>query len=237
MAGRLPIVLAGKLTQQAIGFDMMLDMIRKAALLLLLSCALRGQETGFAPLFNGRNLDGWLLVHTANSGRGYLVEDGKIVCPRDGGGNLLTMQEYGDFVLRFEFKTEPGGNSGVGIRAPLEGDIAYTGMEVQILDHDHERYAGQLQPWQRHGSIYNVFPAQADALRPAGEWNEEEIRAKGDQIVVTLNGTVITEADLSQVTDPDTLSKHPGIRRKTGRIGFLGHGSLVEFRNIRIREL
>lgn len=211
--------------------------VRNVLLALLICLPLAAQEPGYTPLFNGKDLQGWLLVHTANSGQGYLVEDGNIVCPRDGGGNLLTMAEYGDFVLRFEFKTEPGGNSGVGIRAPLEGDIAYTGMEIQILDHDHARYAGQLQPWQRHGSVYNVHAAEGDALRPAGEWNEEEIRAEGDQITVTLNGQVITRADLSQVTDPEVLAKHPGVRRKTGRIGFLGHGSFVEFRNIRIREL
>ncbi len=210
----------------------------RCVFVFLSTCLYSGaQEPGFTPLFNGKNLQGWLLVHTANSGRGYLVEDGKIVCPRDGGGNLLTMGEYANFVLRFEFKTEPGGNSGVGIRAPLEGDIAYTGMEIQILDHNDPRYAGQLQPWQRHGSVYNIHPAEGDALKPAGEWNEEEIRADGDQITVTLNGQVITNADLSEVTDPEVLAKHPGVRRKTGRIGFLGHGSLVEFRNIRIREL
>lgn len=198
---------------------------------------LAAQDPGFTPLFNGKNLAGWLLVHTANSGRGYLVENGAIVCPRDGGGNLLTVKEYGDFVLRFEFKTEPGGNSGVGIRAPIEGDIAYTGMEIQILDHDHARYAGQIQPWQRHGSVYNVHPAEGEALKPAGEWNEEEIRAEGPLITVTLNGKVITKADLREVKDAEVLAKHPGVLRKAGRIGFLGHGSLVEFRNIRIREL
>ena len=211
--------------------------MRGFILLVLCSCLLVGQETGFTPLFNGKNLQGWLLVNTANSGRGYIVEDGEIVCPRDGGGNLLTMGEYADFILRFEFQTEPGGNSGVGIRAPLEGDIAYTGMEIQILDHDHPRYAGQLQPWQRHGSVYDVHPAEADALKPAGEWNQQEIRAEGDRITVMLNGQVITRADLSEVTDQEILAKHPGLRRKAGRIGFLGHGSLVKFRNIRIREL
>jgi hypothetical protein len=216
----------------------MKSLLVRCAFVFLSSCVfLAAQEPGFTPLFNGKNLQGWLLVHTANSGPGYLVEDGAIVCPRDGGGNLLTVGEYADFVLRFEFKTEPGGNSGVGIRAPLEGDIAYTGMEIQILDHDHARYAGQLQPWQRHGSVYNIHAAEADALKPAGEWNQQEILAEGDRITVTLNGQVITRADLSQVTDSEVLAKHPGVRRQTGRIGFLGHRSLVKFRNIRVREL
>jgi hypothetical protein len=197
--------------------------------------SLTAAEPGFTSLFNGKNLDGWQLVR--GRGPGYLVKDGTIVCPLDGGGNLFTAKEYKDFVLRFEFKMEAGGNNGIGIRAPLEGDAAYAGMEIQILDHDHEKYKGKLKPAQRHGSVYDVIPAKADALKPAGEWNSEEIRIKGGKIRVTLNGKVITEGDISTITDPAVLKKHPGLKREKGHIGFLGHGSLVEFRNLRIREL
>jgi 3-keto-disaccharide hydrolase len=201
---------------------------------VLLGSAAIAAEPGFKDLFNGKNLDGWVLVH--GSGRGYVVENGVLVCPEDGGGNLLTDKDYANFVFRFEFKLTPGGNNGVGIRAPLQGDIAYSGMEIQILDHNHPKYK-DLKPWQRHGSVYNVVPAKADALKPAGEWNQEEIVADGKKIKVTLNGVVITDADLSTVTDPAVLKKHPGVLRSTGRIGFLGHGTRVEFRNIRIKEL
>ncbi|MBM3765547.1 MAG: DUF1080 domain-containing protein [Acidobacteria bacterium] len=197
--------------------------------------SLTAAERGFTSLFNGKNLDGWQLVR--GRGPGYLVKDGTIICPLDGGGNLFTAKEYKDFVLRFEFKMEPGGNNGIGIRAPLEGDAAYAGMEIQILDHDHEKYKGKLKDTQKHGSVYDVIPAKADALKPAGEWNSEEIRIKGGKIKVTLNGKVITEGDISTVTDPAVLKKHPGLKREKGHIGFLGHGSLVEFRNLRIREL
>jgi 3-keto-disaccharide hydrolase len=76
------------------------------------------------------------------------------------GGNLFTEKEYPNFVFRFEFKTEPGGNNGVGIRAPLEGDAAYAGMEIQILDDGHERYKGKIKSEQHHGSIYDVIPAR-----------------------------------------------------------------------------
>lgn len=205
----------------------------------LLACLLSGPlaaDEGFEPLFNGKDLRGWLLVYK-NSGKGCYAEDGKIVFPPDGGGNLLTIQEYANFIFRFEFRFEPGGNNGVGIRAPLSGDVAYTGMEIQILDHDHEKYRGWLKPWQRNGSVYDVFPPRADALKPAGEWNEEEITADGSRITVKLNGTLITEADLSSVTDPQVLKKHPGLRRTAGHIGFLGHGSLIELRNLRIKVL
>jgi len=208
--------------------------MHRLAVVASLACTAFAAESGFKELFNGKNLDGWTLV--GGKGKGYVVENGVLVCPEDGGGNLLTDKDYANFVLRFEFKLTPGGNNGVGIRAPLAGDIAYSGMEIQILDHNHAKYKG-LQPWQRHGSVYNVVPAKAEALKPAGEWNQEEIVADGKKIKVTLNGVEITDADLSTVTDPAVIKKHPGILRTTGRIGFLGHGTRVEFRNIRIREL
>jgi hypothetical protein len=192
-------------------------------------------EKGFVPLFDGKSLNGWKLVR--GRGPGYVVKDGVIVCPTDGGGNLYTEKEYANFAFRFEFKTEPGGNNGVGIRAPLEGDAAYQGMEIQILDDQHEKYKGKIKSEQHHGSVYDVIPARTGYLKPAGEWNEEEIMANGSRIRVTLNGVIILDADLGLVREEAVLKKHPGLRNKSGHIGFLGHGSLVEFRNIRIKAL
>lgn len=192
-------------------------------------------EKGFVTLFDGKTLNGWKLVR--GRGPGYVVKDGVLICPVEGGGNLFTEKEYANFIFRFEFKTEPGGNNGVGIRAPLEGDAAYQGMEIQILDDGHEKYKGKIKSEQHHGSVYDVIPARTGFLKPAGEWNEEEIMARGDRIRVTLNGVIILDADLSTVREEEVLKKHPGLRRKTGHIGFLGHGSLVEFRNIRIKAL
>jgi hypothetical protein len=192
-------------------------------------------EKGFVSLFDGKSLAGWKLVR--GRGPGYLVKDGTIICPLDGGGNLLTEKEYSNFIFRFEFKTEPGGNNGVGIRAPLDGNAAYQGMEIQILDDGHEKYKGQIKSEQHHGSIYNVIPARTGFLKPAGQWNEEEIMADGSRIRVTLNGVIIVNADLNDVREEETLKKHPGLKKKSGHIGFLGHDSLVEFRNIRIKTL
>jgi len=191
-------------------------------------------EPGFVSLFDGKSLEGWTLV--GKKGPGYLVEDGILICPAEGGGNLFTEKEYSNFVFRFEFRIEPGGNNGVGIRAPLEGDPAYVGMEIQILDDTAEKWTG-LRPEQYHGSIYDVIPARRGFLKAAGEWNAEEIRAEGRRITVTLNGTVILDADLNSVKDPAVLKRHPGLARSRGHIGFLGHGSRVEFRHIRIKEL
>ena len=202
---------------------------------MILAGAAMAAEEGFVSLFDGKTLAGWQLV--GGRGPGYIVENGTIVCPKDGGGNLYTGKQYSTFIFRFGFKMEPGGNNGVGIRAPLTGDAAYQGMEIQILDHDHVQYKGKIKPTQRHGSVYDVFPANGEALQPAGEWNEEEIRVDGSKVTVTLNGKVISESDLSTVTDAAVLKKHPGLLRKTGYLGFLGHGSRVEFRNLRLKEL
>lgn len=202
-------------------------------------CALGGirsahAQTGFKPLFNGNNLDGWRLV--GGTGPGYLIEGDRIVCPPNGGGNLFTEKEYGNFVLRLEFKLSPGGNNGIGLRAPLEGDAAYQAMEIQVLDDPAPQYK-DIRPAQHCGSIYDVFAAKPGALKPTGEWNAYEITANGRRVTIKLNDTVVVDANLDTVTDPQVLAKHPGLARKTGHIGLLGHGSHVEFRNLRIREL
>jgi hypothetical protein len=205
-----------------------------AALLFLCATRAMSAEQGFHKLFDGKTLHGWTLVR--GKGPGYVVKDGILVCPADGGGNLFTEKEYSNFIFRFEFRLTPGANNGVGIRAPLEGDAAYKGMEIQILDNTAEKYA-HLKPGQYHGSIYLVVPAKRGFLKPVGQWNHEEILAEDRHIRVTLNGTPIVDANLNDVTDTAVLEKHPGLARTTGHIGFLGHGTLVEFRNIRVKEL
>ena len=193
-----------------------------------------GDESRFAPLFDGKSLEGWHLI--GGGGRGYVVEEGCIVCPKDGGGNLFTTRDYGDFILRFEFWTEPGGNNGVGIRAPLQGDAAYLGMEVQILDDAAPQYAS-LKPGQYCGSVYMVSPVKRGALKRAGEWNAMEIAARGRTVQVKLNGALVNDIDLNTVHDAATLAAHPGILRERGHVGFLGHQSLVKYRNIELAEL
>ncbi|MFQ5730373.1 MAG: DUF1080 domain-containing protein [Planctomycetaceae bacterium] len=191
------------------------------------------KSRGFVSLFNGKDLTGWV-----GATKGYTVEDGAIVCLKKKGGNLFTKGEYGDFILRFEFKLTPGANNGLGIRAPLKGNAAYVGMELQVLDNTSKRYA-KLKPYQYHGSIYGVVPAKRGYLKPVGEWNRQEVIAKGNRITVILNGTTIVDADIKKASTPKTIdgARHPGLKRKTGHIGFLGHGSRVEFRRLRVKDL
>jgi hypothetical protein len=191
-------------------------------------------EAGFTSLFNGKNLDGWRLVN--GTGPGYVIEGDRIVCPPNGGGNLFTEKEYANFVYKVDFKVSPGGNNGIGIRAPFQGDAAYVGMEIQVLDDPAPQYA-HLEPGQYCGSVYKVFAAKRGALKPTGEWNSYEITANGRQIKVVLNGTTVVDGNLDTVKDEKLLKEHPGLARKSGHIGFLGHRSHVEFRNPRVKEL
>jgi hypothetical protein len=190
---------------------------------------------GFVSLFNGRNLENWV-----GNKQSYIAEDEMIVIKPtdDSGGNLYTDKEFEDFIFRFEFLLTPAANNGLGIRAPLSGDAAYAGMELQILDDTAPVYAN-LQPYQYHGSVYGVIPARRGFLKPVGEWNFEEVKIVGTNITITLNGTVIVDGDIAGPRDNGTMdhNEHPGLKNKTGHIGFLGHGSIVKFRNIRIKDL
>lgn len=192
-------------------------------------------EPGFTSLFDGKTLNGWKLL--GKTGGGYVAQDGMIVLPPKGGGNLFYGKEFTDFVLRFEFQLEDGSNNGLAIRAPLQdGDIAYAGIELQIIDNSSARYK-DIQPWQKHGSLYHVFPAKEGALKKVGEWNEQEVTVKGTTVKVVLNGKTILDVDKAAVKDPEILKKHPGLMRPSGHIGFLGHNEPVKFRRIRIKEL
>jgi len=212
-----------------------------AALLAATVCAVfvprvfaaEAKEEGFVSLFNGKDLAGW-----EGSTKGYVVQDGRIVCKKGGGGNLWTKREFADFHLKFEFLLTPGANNGLGVRMAPNAHAAFQAMELQILDNTAEKYA-KLKPYQYHGSVYGVVPAKRGHLKPVGEWNQQEVIARKGRIQVILNGHTIVDADVWKIDPEKTMDKrpHPGLHNKKGRIGFLGHGAHVEFRNLRIKEL
>ena len=190
---------------------------------------------GFSSLFNGKDLDGWQGA-VAN----YEVKDDSIVCKPGKGGNLLTKDEYADFVARVEFKLPPGGNNGLAIRCQLDGDTAYKGMtELQVLDDNYEKVRGKIDPRQAHGSAYGMVAAARGYQYPIGEWNFQEVTVKGSTIKVELNGTVILDTDLSKVDMENAMghSKHPGKDRTSGFFGFAGHTDPVAFRSVLLKKL
>ena len=188
-------------------------------------------DKGYQTLFNGKDLSGW---HGAVNN--YEVVDGSIMCKKGKGGTLYAKEEYGDFSFRFEFQLPPGGNNGIAVRSPGKGDPAWEAYEIQVLDDTAKKYA-KLQPYQFHGSVYGLAPAQRGALLPVGEWNKQEITFKGSNIRVTLNETTILHQDISKI-DLTKVKKVPkGVNRSKGFIGFAGHSDPVKFRNVRIKSL
>jgi hypothetical protein len=205
-------------------------------LLLAFASTAQNNEEGFVSLFNGENLDGWV-----GNKQSYRAVNGIITVDPNGGGsggNLFTTGEYSDFIFRFEFQLTPGSNNGLGIHALLEGDAAYAGKELQILDNTAEKYAN-LKNYQYHGSVYGVIPAKRGFQKPVGEWNQQEVKVQGSKIIIILNGTTIVDGDFIEASKNGTLDgkDHPGLQRNQGHIGFLGHGDVVNLRNISIKDL
>jgi hypothetical protein len=186
----------------------------------------------FKSIFNGKNFAGW-----QGPIENYEILGNAIRCKPGKGGTIFTSEKYDDFVARLEFRLPPSGNNGLAIRYPGTGDASVTGMcELQVLDNTAKKYAG-LDPRQFHGSAYGMVAAERQFLRPIGEWNYEEVTVKGSKIKVELNGTVILDCDLSDVSEFMNGKKHPGKDLTSGHFGFAGHNDPVEFRNVKIKRL
>ena len=229
---KLPLIRKGPIQLQTHGGEIRWRKIRVRELTPELAnrvLAKKGTD-GFESIFNGKDLDGW-KGPTEN----YQVIDGVLVCKKDKGGTIYTSQQYSDFQVRFEFKLPPKGNNGLAIRYPGKGDAAYTGMcELQILNYD---YPIKLDDRQFHGSAYGMVAAAKGYLRETGQWNFQEVTVVGSKIKVELNGNVILDCDLSEVTEFLGSKPHPGKDLSSGHFGFCGHSDPVEFRNIMLKKL
>jgi hypothetical protein len=196
---------------------------------------LRGKDpAGFKSVFNGRDFSGWDGPLDCCA-----ITNGAIVWQEKKGGTIFTKENFTNFVVRLEFKLPPGGNNGLAIRYPGEGDTAYVGMcECQVLDDHYEQATGsKIDPRQAHGSAYGMVAALRGYQHPIREWNYEEVTVTGPTIKVELNGTVILNANLDTVTDYMAGREHPGKDRTSGHFGFAGHNDPVMFRNISIKAL
>jgi hypothetical protein len=186
-------------------------------------------DFAFESVFDGKSFAGWRGA-TDN----YEVVDGAIRCKSGKGGHLFTERSYGDFTVRLQFRVPAGGNNGLAVRYPGEGDPAYAGCELQVLDDTAPQYA-TLKPYQYHGSVYGVVPSLRGYQRPVGEWNFQEVVAVGTRYIVRLNGTTIVDADIADL--PSNLKNHVGKNNTEGHFGFAGHNDPVEFKDVRIAPL
>jgi len=200
---------------------------------------------GFVPLFNGRDLTGWL----PKSAKVWKIEGGVLSCTGEKGKWVWTEQQYENFTLRLEYKISPKGNSGVFIRCPLKGRWSRTGMEIQILD-DH----GKPPSRKSSSAVYDVRAPDKNMSKPAGKWNRTEITCKGRQLKVVINGETVhdiclDDPELNPTEIPEKYKgKNPNDipgyiqaplakRAQKGHISLQNHSSPVWFRNIRIKVM
>lgn len=194
------------------------------------SCAGTQAHTRDADLL-ATGLVGWQQI--GGQERAWNFENG-VLSVAGKGGWLATHRQYNNFALQVEFRVPPGGTSGIFIRAPLEGDPAYTGLKIQIRD-DSAEQGTRLEPFQYTGSIYGIQAPSERVSKKAGQWQRMVIIAQGVHIQVGLNGKKIVDTDLSYYTH--LADTHPGLLRKGGHIGLQSDGGPIEFRNIKLREL
>lgn len=187
---------------------------------------------GWALLFDGRSLEGWI---TSGNMDAWLVKEGELHTTGKGGWWLRTERMYRDFELKLDFNVPEKGNSGVGLRCSATGDPAFTGMELQIYDS-----AGAHASLSHCGAVYNAIAPKSQAVHPAGEWNTYHVRLVGDTLDVWLNDEHIHQAQKLDGRGFFRASDQPiplNARLPTGYISLQDHGNPVRFRNLKLKDL
>lgn len=202
---------------------------------------------GFVPLFDADGPPkGWVvrewndLSKPAPTGTEWAVKDGVLSPGKRRGTWLVSEAEYGDFALAFEIKLTARGNSGVALRAPMKGDPAFDGMELQFAD---LRYNTQAKESELTGGIYRAIAPTKQVYRPT-EWNTAVIELAGTRLKATINGEVVQDVDLAKYDQP--VKRHDGTdappvkdRPRKGHIGFQHlsrENEPIEIRKVRIRR-
>ena len=203
---------------------------------------------GFVPLFTSDGPpQGWVVrawndvsqppaMPTTWKVKNGILEGGE---PR--GTWLMSEKEYGDFELQYEFKLGERGNSGLALRAPMKGDPAFDGMELQMADY---RYNTEAKDSELTGGIYRAIAPKKQVYKPT-EWNSYHVILRGSRLRAVLNGEVIQDINLDEQTQ--TVKRHDGTsapqvkdRPRRGHIGFQElsrEGPHVQIRNARIKVL
>jgi hypothetical protein len=196
---------------------------------------------GWRLLFDGRTTALWRGFRQTTIPDGWKAVDGALT--RIGrGGDIVTVDEFGDFELAIDWKLAPNGNSGIFYRVTEDDDVMWhTAPEYQIIDNAYNKEP--LKPVQLAGANYDLDPPSRDATRPIGSWNETRIVVRGPHVEHWLNGVKVVEYELwsADWERRVRLSKFKDFpryaRARRGHIGLQDHGDRVAFRNIKIREM
>lgn len=220
------------------------------------------KSQGWELLFDGKTFAGWRglgrdtvetnhwkvedgLIRKVDSNEVPLLPDGKKI----DGGDLMTIETFENFELTFEWKILPAGNSGIKYNVSEEISTTYgsghgaLGFEYQVLDDQHEKYAGKLKPHQYTGSLYEFYPAQNVQINPVGEFNQSRIILNGNHGEHWLNGVKVLEyemgtAEFDSLYQASKFVKYPDFQKKRkGHIVITNHTDESWYRNIKIRRL
>jgi hypothetical protein len=206
------------------------------------------KKTGFAALFPEDGIPkGWTVRRwndvklPAPAGVNWIVRDGILHGSEPRGTWLLSEKQYSNFILKFDFKLGTHGNSGCALRAPLFGDPAFDGLELQMADY---RYNTQAKESELTGGIYRAIAPRKQVYRPT-QWNSYEITLHKSLLYVVLNGTTILNLQLDE--QAQAVRRHNGQlapsvkdRPRKGHIGFQElsrGGDHVQIRNAHIMVL
>ncbi len=222
----------------------------RVALALMLGAALAAPQdagtrtgNGWRDLFDGRTTNGWRGFRQQTMPDGWKVVDGALT--RVGkAGDIVSLEEFGNFELIAEWKIAPGANSGIFYRV-VENDndpeMWMAAPEYQIID--DRGYPEPLKPTQKTAANYDLHPPERDATRPAGSWNTTRIVVNGSHVEHWLNGVEIVSYELwtdewNKLVAQSKFQGHPRYARASrGRIGIQDHGDWIAFRSLRIRDL
>jgi len=195
---------------------------------------------GWRLLFDGKTAAGWRGYRQQTLPAGWRAIDGALT--RVGqAGDIVTIDEFGDFELTLEWKLAANGNSGVFYRVVEDDEVMWhMAPEYQIIDN---AYKPPIKPVQNAGANYDLQPPSRDVTKPIGSWNQTRIVAKGAHVEHWLNGVKVVEYELwtpdwERRVHESKFKDYPKYgRARRGHIGLQDHGDRAAYRNIRIREL
>ena len=208
-------------------------------LLILLPLLITSCQMG--TVYNISSLDNWRGYKKDSVPEQWVNEDEQTIHLTGGGaGDLITREQYGDFVLTMEWKISPKGNSGVMYRVSEgDGPTYFTGPEMQVLD--NAVAGGDLM--HSAGADYALHAPSEDNTRPVGEWNEVRMVVDGPHVEYWLNGVQQCSYELwseewNARVAASKFKEWPGFgMNKRGHIALQDHGNPVWYRNIHIRSL
>lgn len=211
------------------------------------SAANTASDTDWTPLSNGNSLDNWHTYGQATAGNGWSIDSNTIhlVPTGNGGGDLVTNDEYGNFDLKLQWKISKNGNSGILIYVQDDTskykETYFTGPEMQVLDNNGHPDAKIIK--HRAGDLYDLITSKPETVKPAGEWNDVEIKSQDSTLTFWLNGTQVVTTKLwddnwKKMVAGSKFKQWPDFGTFTkGHIALQNHGNEVWFRNIEIKKL